>query len=608
MAQAGMGAADGAGELAALRDERDALAVEVARLRGLLAQPETSQLAGPTRSTPAMRDVLFAAVEKTRMPMIVTDPNLPDDPIIFVNRAFQELSGYSAESLVGRNCRFLQGPDTDPEQVVAIRAALAEQREIAVEILNYRIDGTPFWNELYISPVFGTGGEVLYHFGSQVDVSSYRQARQSLARSEARYQAIFDGAVDFAIVATDSSGLVTNWNVGAERVLGWSASEMIGEPVDRIFVPEDRAAGRADLEMGRARESGWASDERWHLRKDGSRFWASGEMLPLRGEAGRVDGFLKILRDRTAERARDEALAETETRFRTLVEVSPQVVFFADATGCVTYCNPFWHAYTGLDHDETIGDGWIRAYPPERRPTVMEAWRLAVQTGERYEVEMPLRRARDGADRWFLVRGEPVRDAAGRITSWIGVAIDIDERRAAEAQHAFLLALAATLLALSEPRAIMDAAAAALRNHLDVDHVGYGELAGTVAAEASGAGVRAALLRGETVVVPAAAARGAPTWPAAIHVPLLRDGALRAILQVRSNARQSFRPDEVVLVEEVAARTWDALVRARAEDALRELNSSLERQVAERTRNWRRCGGRAAISCASPISTETSST
>ncbi len=116
-----------------------------------------------------------------------------------------------------------------------------------------------------------------------------------------RYQAIFNSAVDFAIIAMDGASLITDWNSGAVRILGWMPAEVLGQPADLIFTPEDRAEDRAGIEMRTALQDGHANDERWHMRRDGSRFWASGEMMPLRDERGAHIGFLKILRDRTAQ-------------------------------------------------------------------------------------------------------------------------------------------------------------------------------------------------------------------------------------------------------------------------------------------------------------------
>ncbi|AQS87801.1 multi-sensor hybrid histidine kinase [Neoasaia chiangmaiensis NBRC 101099] len=138
------------------------------------------------RSAPLTRssDIFFAAVETTRMPMIVTDPHTPDNDIVFANRAFLAMTGYDAHEIIGQNCRFLQGPDTDPGTIQAIREAIASRTEIATEVLNYRKNGATFWNALFISPVYDPQGELLYFFGSQLDVSRRRDAEDALHQAQ----------------------------------------------------------------------------------------------------------------------------------------------------------------------------------------------------------------------------------------------------------------------------------------------------------------------------------------------------------------------------------------------------------------------------------------
>jgi PAS domain S-box-containing protein len=110
---------------------------------------------------------------------------------------------------------------------------------------------------------------------------------------------ITESAIDFAIVVTDLDGLITDWNRGATNVFGWKQEEIVGRTIECIFTPEDLTIRRAQEEMRLSVADGRAEDERWHLRKDGSRFWASGEMMPLRDEMGAHQGYVKILRDRT---------------------------------------------------------------------------------------------------------------------------------------------------------------------------------------------------------------------------------------------------------------------------------------------------------------------
>ena len=123
-------------------------------------------------------DPFAAAVRATRMAMIITDPRKHDNPIVFANAAFLKLTGYDQTEVVGSNCRFLQGKGTDPEAVTAIRTAIESRSDIAIDILNYRKDGRPFWNGLYMCPVTNAAGELQFFFASQLDVTDRVSAQQ----------------------------------------------------------------------------------------------------------------------------------------------------------------------------------------------------------------------------------------------------------------------------------------------------------------------------------------------------------------------------------------------------------------------------------------------
>ncbi len=140
------------------------------------------------------------------------------------------------------------------------------------------------------------------------DVTARKRDEEALRASEERYRLLVEGARDYAMILLDTQGRITGWNVGAERIMGWSESEMLGRPADQIFTPEDRAQGVPAQEMQKATAQGRAMDLRWHLKKDGSRFFADGIMEGLRGADGRPRGFAKILRDATerVERERRE--------------------------------------------------------------------------------------------------------------------------------------------------------------------------------------------------------------------------------------------------------------------------------------------------------------
>ncbi len=129
-------------------------------------------------------DLFFAAVASTRMPMVVSDPHRPDNPIIFTNDAFLEMTGYARTEIIGRNCRFLQGAETSRDQVAEIARAIRAREEIAVEIVNYRKDGSAFWNALFVSPIHDSAGNLIYYFASQLDVSRRRDAEDALGQAQ----------------------------------------------------------------------------------------------------------------------------------------------------------------------------------------------------------------------------------------------------------------------------------------------------------------------------------------------------------------------------------------------------------------------------------------
>jgi PAS domain S-box-containing protein len=194
----------------------------------------TTVRSGAHRITDHRDDIFFAAVSTTRMPMIVTDPNLPDNPVIFANHAFLRMTGYEFTEIIGSNCRFLQGPETDRATIDEVRAAVAERRELATEILNYRKDGSTFWNALFISPVFDEKGELVYFFGSQLDVSRRRDAEDALHQAqkmEALGQLTGGIAHDFNNLLQVMAGYVDVLQMGIE---GNAQSAVMSQSLDRI--------------------------------------------------------------------------------------------------------------------------------------------------------------------------------------------------------------------------------------------------------------------------------------------------------------------------------------------------------------------------------------
>ena len=189
-------------------------------------------------------------------------------------------------------------------------------------------------------------------------------AEAALRRGEARYRQIVEGAEDFAIVTFDRQGLVTSWSSGATRIVGNSADEAVGRQGDFFYSEDDRAAGVFRTELERARHEGRSVNERWHVRKDGARFWGSGLMMPL---ALDDVGFVKIFRDRTTEHQADAALRSSEADLRFFGELENRLFEAADAQSAMVAATQMLGrrleasrcAYADVDSD---GDRfWIRS-------------------------------------------------------------------------------------------------------------------------------------------------------------------------------------------------------------------------------------------------------
>ena len=216
----------------------------------------------------------FAAVAAaTRMPMLITDPHQPDNPIIYVNDAFLKLTGYAREELMGRNCRFLQGPGTNRDDVTKIRNAIARRESLEIDLLNYRKDGSTFWNRLLVSPVFNRAGKLTHFFASQFDVSPERNRlteltkaqtdleteistrMQDLSMTEARLRFIL-GAASMGTWTLDVKHdrlMVSNL---CREHYGVESLDRFGmEELEAIIVPEDRDRWRSAIGMAIAEKA-----------------------------------------------------------------------------------------------------------------------------------------------------------------------------------------------------------------------------------------------------------------------------------------------------------------------------------------------------------------
>ncbi|MCD6078534.1 MAG: putative histidine kinase, hybrid, partial [Ramlibacter sp.] len=221
-----------------------------------------------------------------------------DDTILSWNNGAQRLFGYATDEAIGRPMSMLVGDGAEEQQWVMAEIAAGRGVE-NLETLRRRKDGSQVQVALTVSPIKDAAGHVLAGTAITRDITASRTAAEALRQSEERLRLIVESAVEYAIFSTDLERRVTSWNAGAERLLGFQTQEMIGQSADIIFTPEDKASKAPEKEASTARQEGRAADERFHMRKDGSRFRGTGIMMLMRNEAGEAVGFVKILRDLT---------------------------------------------------------------------------------------------------------------------------------------------------------------------------------------------------------------------------------------------------------------------------------------------------------------------
>jgi len=256
---------------------------------------------------------------------------------------------------------------------------------------------------------------------------------QDLLLDVARSHAIIENAQD-AIIAMSLDGKVTTWNAGAARLFGYSAAEMIGGPMIRLF-PPGRLDEEGELIARVIRGTTISNFVTRRVRKDGAYIEVSVTLSPVRDSGGAMVGVSNIARDITERKQQEEESRALEARFRVLTDAMPQCVWTCKPDGWMEYFNQRWIDYTGLTLEQSQGWGWGSVVHPDDVQHCVRTWNDALESGQAYEFEFRLLRASDGTYRWHLGRGVPFRDVRGAIVKWLGTATNIDDYKAAEAKN-----------------------------------------------------------------------------------------------------------------------------------------------------------------------------
>ncbi|HKQ24950.1 MAG TPA: PAS domain S-box protein [Burkholderiales bacterium] len=263
------------------------------------------------------------------------------------------------------------------------------------------------------------------------------RARAALNASELRYRRLFEASPDGAFLFDAESGVLTDANPYMVELLGQPREKLVGKALWEIRLFQNTEFGHSVFRE--LKEKDYYRFEQLPVATPGGRQL----YVDLTCNAYKTNGKRLMqcnVRNITDRKNVEDALRDSEVRYRTLVEVSPQGVWVAGRDGALIYINQYWIEYSGMNLAQSSGSGWYSQVHPEDRDHMDGTWRKALLTGAMFKAELRLRRAADGEFRWHLARGVPVRDASGRVEKWLGVFVDIHERKQTEQQRTQMLA------------------------------------------------------------------------------------------------------------------------------------------------------------------------
>jgi PAS domain S-box-containing protein len=266
--------------------------------------------------------------------------------------------------------------------------------------------------------------------------SARRRAERALearSQSEEHFRLLVESAKDYAIFMVDPEGRIAEWNGGAERLFGYGEEEIVGESGSLLFVPEDVRRGVPEEELRRAEEDGWAEDERWHARKDGSHFWASGFVRPILDEGQNLRGFVKVMRDITERKQAEEALRRSVKELADMKYALDEsaIVAMTDVTGKITYVNDKFCEISKYSREELLGqDHRIVNSGYHDKEFIRGLWRT-IARGRVWRGELR-NRAKDGSIYWVDTTIVPFLNERGKPYCYVAIRYDITDRKEAE--------------------------------------------------------------------------------------------------------------------------------------------------------------------------------
>ena len=353
------------------------------------------------------------------------------DTFIMPNRATGELTGYSDDALKSMSFYDLIDPgsrDLIRRQCEALSRGDAEAMRCELQLITKK--GDKRWID-FTSSIIDYQGKPC-GLGTAFDITDRKQAEQTLRESEERLRLLIASVKDYEIFMLDPEGHIVIWNLGAEKNKGYSVEEITGRHHSIFFPPEAVEAGVPDQELRVAAAEGSFEDEGWRVRKDGSLFWADVVTTALRDSDGTLRGFSKVIRDITDRKKAEEALRESEERYRIIAETASDVIITIDQESIIRFANAASDKVFGYTSAELVGQNITILMPERLRKAHISALKAYVSTGVKKmkwaSIELPGLHRSGKEVPLEISYGEFMKD--GR-HFFAGIVRDITERREA---------------------------------------------------------------------------------------------------------------------------------------------------------------------------------
>ncbi len=349
-----------------------------------------------------------------------------DGTITSWNAGAQRTFGYTAEEMIGQSVLRLCPPDLSHEEAGILTKLSAGEHVEHHETERLTKAGTRLAVSLTISPIRNAAGIVIGASKIVRDITDRKRAENALRESEERFRALVTATAD-VVYCMNPDWTQMLWLDGQDFVMDTEEPRLTW--LQEYILPEDQPRVMAGIQEAIRTKSIFEMEH--HVQRvDGSFGWTFSRAIPLLNADGQIVEWFGTLSDETARKQAEEAMRESEERFRLMADNIAQLAWMADAEGKIFWYNQRWFDYTGTTLEEMQGWGWKAVHHPDHIESVVEKWTAHLKKGEPWEDTFPLR-GTDGQYRWFLSRAVPICDAGGIVQRWFGTNTDVTDQRAA---------------------------------------------------------------------------------------------------------------------------------------------------------------------------------